>query len=91
MILPVKCPYCGTENGVFAEIENGEVRQVVTCETELGGCEQPFAVFTKIEIKIEGLAIEGFKKIEDMDLIGTYDPTVLDDLAFDGARETRIF
>lgn len=57
--IKVKCPYCGHENRVLVEIQNGiQKREVTTCDLDSGGCDKDFVIHPKVEVSADVYKIE---------------------------------
>ena len=58
----VNCPYCGVINNVILNIDSHFIpKKIVTCDSEIGGCDNDFVIDPHFEItagvyKIEGIA-----------------------------------
>jgi hypothetical protein len=58
--LNVRCPYCGLENIVPLDIDSRFIpKQIVTCDTEIGGCDKDFVIDPHFEITADVYKIEG--------------------------------
>lgn len=52
-IVEIKCPHCGNESRESIKFEGRKDEQFVTCDAEIGGCEQIFVIFLKRFIKLK--------------------------------------
>ena len=54
------CPYCGLENIFNLNIDSHYIpKQIVTCDTEIGGCDKDFVIDPHFEINADVYKIEG--------------------------------
>lgn len=56
------CPYCGHANKIAVDDISGW--QVMYCDSEAGGCDEPFAVHYRIKVDAEchTISAEGLKR-----------------------------
>ncbi len=58
----IECPYCGHINEIVYNVNNYNTDDVIYCDCENGGCDQPFVIkncwsihFDSVILKIEGM------------------------------------
>ena len=59
----VKCPYCGTETNIDSDKQFEE--KVILCDSDKGGCEEYFAVFTSAKLTSKVYKIEITEEKDD--------------------------
>jgi len=52
------CPYCGVENHRVAQIDLEEVRTIVCCDSDEGGCDKYYVAAYYTEIVVQEFKIE---------------------------------
>ncbi len=58
MRIKFKCPYCNVENTTDYSNINNDLKEIVLCDSEIGGCDSYFSIIAWPDIKIEVYAME---------------------------------
>lgn len=60
-VLHVECPYCGT---LHPQVSKTTMPEVVYCDVECGGCDQPFVLEMHLKPTHTARRIEGVARLE---------------------------